>query len=428
MSSRILPTPNECTAGSAIGPIPNALPAICVLKWGGLGSVITTRPMLDALRAAFGRTHRIVYVTSTVNAPLVARMGLTDQVFVLNPDGCTTASLFRMRSRLRQAGVTIFLDLQIHTHRRLASIVARLSGAKERFGFFRPRERPLAADFAIYANPFAPLDRLYLAMAHRLGASLPVGRARADSLEIGVAERNEAQALLQGWLPGSAKLLIVNPNASPNAYVRRWPLSSHAETCSILLRKIPGLRVLLIGSQAETDYVAELARLLAGAGNRVKNVAGLTSLGALLALLQRADCLLSVDSGPLHLGVALDVPVVGLFGPVHPDHNARLGRSARKIILYQPVLCSPCVHQVEIPPCQGENICMKSINPDNVANACHSLIFAEPAASRQIEQEWHFSPSESQPPRNNRFYDGAMGTGASSAEDTSTPMTYAAFP
>lgn len=366
--------------------------------------------MLEALRAAFGRTHRIIYVTSSVNAPLVGRMGLTDRVLVLDPEGCTAASLFRIRCKLRQAGVKVFLDLQIHTHRRLASIVARLSGAHERLSFFRPRERPDSAGSAIYANPFAPLDRLYLAMAHRLGASLPVGHRQTNSLEIGPADHAEAQALLQDWLPDAAKLLIINPNASPSAYVRRWPLSGHAETCLKLLQRIPTLRVLLIGSGSEAAYVAELARLLASAGNRVKNIAGLTTLGALLALLQRADCLLSVDSGPLHLGVALDVPVVGLFGPVHPDHNARLGQSIHKIILYQPMLCSPCVHQVETPPCQGDNVCMRSISPDNVANACHSLIVAEPAASRQIEQEWPFSPHESNWPRESRFYDEATAT------------------
>ena len=347
--------------------------------------------MLDALRGTFGRTHQIVYVTSTVNAPLVARMGLADRIFVVDPENCTAASLFRLRSRMRQAGVTMFLDLQIHTHRRLASIIARLSGAPQSLGFFRPRERQPLDGSAIYANPFAPLDRLYLAMAHRIGASLPIGRRRSDGLVIGRTDRLEAQAILQDWLHISGKLLIVNPNASANAYVRRWPLSCHAETCMKLLREMPKLRILLIGSAAETDYVGKLAQMLTSAGDQVKNIAGLTTLGALLALLQRADCLLSVDSGPFHLGLALDVPVVGLFGPVHPDHNARLGRTARKIILYQPTLCSPCVHQTDAPPCLGENICMKSINPDNVASACRSLIASEPAGFREIGQEWSFS-------------------------------------
>src|SRR5206468_12119081 len=49
------------------------------------------------------------------------------------------------------------------------------------------------------------------------------------------------------------------------------------------------------------------------------NLAGKTSLTQLAALLQRADLLISGDSGPLHMGVACGTPIVGIYGPTNPS-------------------------------------------------------------------------------------------------------------
>lgn len=370
-----------------------ALPSICVLKWGGLGSVLTTRPFLQALRDRFGRSHGIIYITTASNAPLVERMGLVDRIFTLEPRGFRIIPALRLTRRLRQAQPTIFFDLQIHTHRRLARTVARLSRASRGFGFFRPRETIPPHCHGIYANPFAPVDQLYLEMA-RLAGAPPPRPEHGRPLGISRDDDDKARALLQGWLSAREHLLIVNPNASATALVRRWPIPYYAETITTLLREMPRLKVALIGSDTEREYVETLRAMLPADGTRVKNFAGQTSLGSLMALIARADCVLSNDSGPLHLALALDAPVVGLFGPVHPDHNARLGRPERKIILYHPVLCSPCVHHVAKPPCGGNNHCMRMISPEEVADACRVLLSNHPHVSRDVLPEWQFTRYE----------------------------------
>ena len=316
-------------------------------------------------------------------------MGLVDQVLVLDPKRFTVIVMLRLAKRLRRVRPSIFFDLQIHTHRRLARRIAWLSGASRRFGFFRPRESLPDAYHGIYANPFAPVDQLYREMAQQLGS----GNAepmRNRPLTISEVDDNRAVALLQGWFRSGERLLIVNPNASATAYVRRWPIAHYSQAISTLLRKVPGLKVGLIGSDAEADYVQTLDAMLSAHGDRVRNFAGLTSLGSLMALLSRADCMLSNDSGPLHLALALEVPVVGLFGPVHPNHNAQLGHKKRKIILYKPILCSPCVHYVSPPPCGGDNRCMKLITPESVVHACLNFLSDRHAHERNSPAEWRF--------------------------------------
>ena len=362
-------------------------PSLCVLKWGGLGSVLTTRPFLRALRERFGRSRQIIFITSVTNASLVERVGLVDEICPLDPRRFPAAATIALARRLRRKAPAAFFDLQIHTHRRLAAMISCLSGASRRFTFFRPRERPSPACHAVFANPFAPLDELYLEMARQAGAT-PTSRDAWRRLAISQKDHDRATALLHGWLRAGDRLLIVNPNASATAYVRRWPLAHYAKTIGILLRDLPRLKIALIGAAEEAEYVADLRRLLPSGEARVKDFAGLTSLGSLMALLSRADCLLSNDSGPLHLALALETPVVGLFGPVHPDHNARLGRPERKIILYQPVLCSPCVHYATAPPCGGNNLCMQSIEPENAAAACGALLSQSRPLPTSIPQKW----------------------------------------
>src|SRR5262249_23637686 len=44
------------------------------------------------------------------------------------------------------------------------------------------------------------------------------------------------------------------------------------------------------------------------------------SLADLAALIQLSNLLVCVDSAPMHVAVALDKPVVALFGPTNPDY------------------------------------------------------------------------------------------------------------
>src|SRR5262249_24921499 len=52
---------------------------------------------------------------------------------------------------------------------------------------------------------------------------------------------------------------------------------------------------------------------------------------------------------------------VCLFGPVSPEHYGQSSDSVE--IFFEPVFCSPCVHEVDYPPCGGKNVCMQEIKP-----------------------------------------------------------------
>jgi ADP-heptose:LPS heptosyltransferase len=138
-----------------------------------------------------------------------------------------------------------------------------------------------------------------------------------------------------------------------------------------------GLQVVLIGAPNELEYVDSLQRALPEAIRRgVTNTAGKLSLGELFALLERAACVVTNDTGPMHIALALERPTVCLFGPGSPEHYGVFRDDS--VVFHQNLICSPCIYETDEPPCNGNNVCMQMIEPDSVAEAVFGLLARKP--------------------------------------------------
>ena len=357
-----------------------------------MGSVLTSAPFVACLRSSVPGAH-IVFVTDSGNRELVERCRIVDDIVPLD-DGLAAGMGWRVARLVRQihrTGPAMFFDLQMHTYRRTSAWLALASGAAHRVGFYRPgdRFRRRIFDTLVVANMFAPVHELYVQMARAVGCAAPE-RIRSVPLFVGEEDMREANRLLGDWAASGQRLLVVNPNTSGKATQRRWPLARFREAVAGILACRDDVRVALIGTAAECDHVEQLRIGLGAADDRIRNFAGRTSFGGLLALLRRAHCLLTNDSGPFHFGVALGTPTVGLFGPVHPDHYGRMGLPDRTVIFYHPMVCSPCVHVLRTPPCGGDNQCMKAIAPVEVRDACLLLLSGMGGAGYKMSAGWHF--------------------------------------
>jgi ADP-heptose:LPS heptosyltransferase len=94
-------------------------------------------------------------------------------------------------------------------------------------------------------------------------------------------------------------------------------------------------------------------------------LAGKTSLPQLAALLQRADLLISGDSGPMHIGAAVGTPLIAIHGPTDPALSGPV--SPKATILRSDIWCSPCYNARGPADCRFFTTqCMKDITPDRV--------------------------------------------------------------
>jgi ADP-heptose:LPS heptosyltransferase len=151
--------------------------------------------------------------------------------------------------------------------------------------------------------------------------------------------RTSAQALLaaHGW---TQEPLIAFQLGASRA-VRRWPAASFIALGREIEARL-GARILLCGGSGEQPVAAEIA---AGLGPCALDATGRTSIPVLSALLERADVLVTGDTGPMHLAVAVGTAVVALFfGPALPVDTGPY--AADQLCLHADVACAPCDHNV----------------------------------------------------------------------------------
>jgi heptosyltransferase-2/heptosyltransferase-3 len=145
-------------------------------------------------------------------------------------------------------------------------------------------------------------------------------------LEVAQSQRAELGAWLEArGLAGQPLILVQIGNkrtmrrgprrlAVNNKY---WPLERWAEVLQFMRQHHPRHAIVLLGTGPEYQLNRELASLADIRG--LHNVADDLPIPRLLALLERADGLLTVDSGPAHAAAAVGCPQVVLFGKALPS-------------------------------------------------------------------------------------------------------------
>jgi ADP-heptose:LPS heptosyltransferase len=118
----------------------------------------------------------------------------------------------------------------------------------------------------------------------------------------------------QGRLPdGLRDAPYVVLNFGSNEYGRRWPLPKYLETARWLMDQ--GYRVVFCGAPNDLAHSHEIRAALPGEG--VVDLIGCTTVPELMAVLKSAAAVLTNDTGPAHLAIALGAPTLVLVGGGH---------------------------------------------------------------------------------------------------------------
>ena len=88
----------------------------------------------------------------------------------------------------------------------------------------------------------------------------------------------------------------------------------------------------------------------------------------LMALLSLSSFLVTNDSGPMHIGAALGVPLVAIFGPTDWRRTSPW-TSLAKVVRVE-IDCSPCRRRV----CDRGHECMLGVTPGMVVDAARQLL------------------------------------------------------
>jgi ADP-heptose:LPS heptosyltransferase len=333
---------------------------ILVAKFQGIGSLVSAKPAIAALRRSHPGAHIIFFGTPAVEQ-LARLMPEFDEILILDDRSLMAAvrSTIGALSRLWREPVDWAFDLEVYS--RLSSVLITLSLARNRTGFVieQLRSRKVHTHL-VYFNRYRHLGEAY---ARLFGQVLPPDES------IDVSAYGEWRCEL-GRLPQlESPYILINVHAGDLALERRWPLEHFRELTNRLLELRPDASAVFIGHGAnEVDYVRQIAQ-----GDKVIDLSGKLTLSETIRAIAGADLVVTNDSAPLHFALSMGVNVVGLFGPTlaasYLPPNQR-GVEAAQISIY----CSPCVHHWEPAPCLGDNQCMKRLSPEMVLSKCRKLL------------------------------------------------------
>ena len=94
----------------------------------------------------------------------------------------------------------------------------------------------------------------------------------------------------------------------------------------------------------------------------------------LMLLFHSASLLIANDGGPGHFASMTPIPAIVLFGPESPALYGSL--HDKSVNLFTNLSCSPCLtaYNHRNSPCDGDNVCLKSIDPGDVLQKSFELL------------------------------------------------------
>jgi heptosyltransferase-2 len=333
-----------------------------------LGDAVMTTPALAAVREGLPDA-RIALLAKPLVAELFRHHPDVDEVIVYERPGRHEGALGRLRlgAELRRRRFDGALLLQNAFD---AALIAFLGRIPERAGYPTDGRRILLT----LPVPLTPgiLERheveYYLCLLDGLG--IPRPEPAALKLAVTEEEREAIETRLASLgIERGAPFVAINPGATYGS-AKRWYPDRFAAVADALSAEW-GTAVVVVGSTAEAPLSGEIE---AATRNPPVNLAGKTTVRELMALLSLSSFLVTNDSGPMHIGAALGVPLVAIFGPT--DWRRTSPWSERAKVVRVEIDCSPCRLRV----CDRGHECMLGVTPGMVLDAARQLLPGGPRA------------------------------------------------
>ncbi len=344
---------------------------ILVARTDRLGDVILTLPMLPILHSCCP-SARLSLLLRSYPAELVRGHSCVSEILPYD-DGGTPVPFMKMVRSLRARRYDVVFVVSPSLRLALLMLLARIP-VRVGTGY---RYYSLLFNRRVYDHR---KDARYHELEYNLrllrGIDCTVPKFPVQA-EYGIPRSADSDArvgrLLREAGVDAAQIVVVHPGSGGSA--REWPRASLVALVK-RLADLPGVHVLLTGTQEEAGRVALIAR---DAGGKPRVVAGSLTLPDLAALFRRAALCVGHSTGPLHLAAAVGCPVIGLYPQLIPMSPARWGPyTARKTVFVpdKPPDCTDCAGAR-----QDECACMASISVDDVYASCRKILLREPQKS-----------------------------------------------
>jgi heptosyltransferase I len=290
---------------AATGNVPDN---ICIVMMSAVGDVVHVLPVINALKRVNPKT-RITWVLQPGPAALVRGHRSVDEIIIFDRARGWRA-FAGVRTQLAKRSFDLVINLQVYLK---AGIVTAFAHAPVKLGFDRSRARDFNWLFTNRKIPSGPVQHVqdqYFEFLYALGVS-------PDPVEWDFGP-NPAERAWQREFSASTDRAIASIVVATSKPEKDWIPERWAEVSDALYEKF-GMQVVLVGGRSDRELKAERI-VMERTKHKPRSELG-SGLRKLVAILDASSLVLSPDTGPLHMSVALDRPVISLMGYTNPKRT-----------------------------------------------------------------------------------------------------------
>lgn len=278
--------------------------SLCLLRLSALGDVTHVVPLVRTLQKAWPQL-RLDWVIDKGGQKLLE--GLEGVVFHAYDKRSGLAGMRALRRQLPADGFDALLQMQVALR---ANVLSAFIPARRRIGYDRARSKDL---HGLFINERIP-DRPGIHVLDAIGSFCePLGLKQTEvvwNLPVPEAAREWARAQ---WADDGTPTLMISPCSS---HVRRnWYPDRYAAVADHAAAK--GWRIVLCGGRSELERGTTDA-IVSAMQAPALDLVGKDTLKQLPALLERAELVMTPDSGPMHIANAMGSKVLGLHAASNP--------------------------------------------------------------------------------------------------------------
>jgi heptosyltransferase I len=277
---------------------------ICIVMMSAIGDAVHVLPVVTALKR-FDPGSTITWILQSGPASLVRGHPDVDEILVFDSTRGWRGML-ALRAALAQREFDLVIDLQVYLK---AGLVTSFTRAPVKLGFDKARARDMNWLFTTERIPPHASQHVqdqYLEFLTALGIPAEPLEWKLGPWPGELADRDR---VLGALLRPIATLVIGATHREKEWLPERW-----AELASAL-RSDFGVEPVLAGGRSPREL--ETARLINATGTRAESTLGVP-LRDLVTILDASELVISLDTAPLHMSVALDRPVISLMGYNNP--------------------------------------------------------------------------------------------------------------
>ncbi len=334
---------------------PEEIRKIVIVQTAFIGDVILTTPLIRVTAESFPGAE-IHFITIPASRNTVETLPYISKLWIYDKRGedAGPGKLFRFSGLLKQEKI----DLALVPHRSLRSaLLVYFAGIPKRIGFDRSSGSFLFTDKVKYPVQGHEIERNLKLLDNinirPLSKELPeVFPDRADENE--VSKWLESHSLVK-----DQPLICLAPGSI--WFTKRWIPGYWARLADRLREK--KFEVVFIGSSNDKPLIDDI---IAELNCEVHNSAGLFTIRQSAELIRRSRLLISNDSAPTHIGVAVKTPVLTIYGSTVPEFGFFPYGDGDRFTGVEGLSCRPCTDHGRYRCPLKHFKCMHDLGPDRI--------------------------------------------------------------